>query len=159
MAVASIGAWKISIPDGWVAGAAPDKASYLEAPDRTKGIYIYQLAALSPGIAEKEFAAQIQRSTFKSYSELDDSSWKVTTERNGSFAEYHASTMDILDSGSSYCIRFVVMCGPNEGLRLAIHDYLCEDYDEARSFFDGVERSIGRGAMPPNNSLERTRGG
>lgn len=115
MITATIGAWAVSLPGDWELGEAQDKGSYIKAPDGTKGIYVYALAATPAGTTPADFASEVQRSTIESYSELESSSW-VVSERTGSVGGCWLSVADILDMvlatafGSLWCAALTKDC-------------------------------------------------
>ena len=139
---ANLGAWSFSLPEGWEIQLSDEDKTYLEAPDRTRGIYIQAVAPIPDDASATELAAQLQDAHLKGYSELDESKWEVMAQRSEERNGYCTSVLDIVDRGAKYCIRFIVVCGHDEGLRLALHDYHCEDYAGASAFFDAIETTI-----------------
>lgn len=146
MVTASIGAWSFSLPEGWEVQLSDEHKTYVEAPNKARGIYIQSVAPTPTDTEATEFAAHLQDVHRESYSELDDSDWNVVARRDAEQHGFCTSVMDIMDLKSQYCIRFIVVCGPDKGLRLALHDYLCKEYGETKAFFDSIEATIVRGA-------------
>jgi hypothetical protein len=144
MVTACIGAWSFPLPERWEVRVNDPKKTYVEAPDKTRGIYIQEIVPTPDGTSAMDFATHIQDVNLESYTNLDGAKWNVIARRDGEQAGYFTSVLDIMDRTAQYCIRFIVMCGPNEGLRLALHDYLCEDYAKACAFFDSIETTIAR---------------
>jgi hypothetical protein len=136
------GDWSFSLPDDWAEKASDEKTTYIEAPDKVRGVYIQAMVPVAPTSTAMESADAIQGINIESYSSSPATPWKIGLRRSVVLDGYCTSVMDIMDPESMYRIRFVVICGPGKGLRLAIHDYYCDDYDDTTRFFDEVEQSI-----------------
>jgi hypothetical protein len=144
MPVAAIGAWEFWVPDGWEIEDRGDGVSYLEAPDGTRGMYVKCIELTEPESCARDLAQYIQETHEASFSQLAGSDWVVVDRRNTPEMSLHKSALDMLDSRATYRVLSIVVCNAREAIQVTLHDYLCEDYAEAKDTFAAVEGSIGR---------------
>jgi hypothetical protein len=89
-------------------------------------------------------AQYIQETHDASFSQLEGSDWVVVDRRDTLETSLHKSALDMLDSRATYRVLPIVVCDAREAIQVTLHDYLCEDYAEAKDTFAAIEDSIGR---------------
>jgi hypothetical protein len=142
MQVAETGPWELGIPDGWSFKDHGTEATYLEAPDGTRGCYIKTIELQEPKASAEALSEYLQRVHEESFRDATSNTWKVVARRGTQDGEFFRSELDLLDKESTYRVLSLVVSSAQYAVQVNVHDYLCQDYEGTKGDFASMAASV-----------------
>jgi len=130
----------VTVPDGWIKKESPSD-DYFESSDETKGIYLnsYHRNDWGDDLQIVKEVISIEKNKLK---EKDGYRFKIMCEENGTIGEYKYGLLDQYDKKRKYRIATYLLVINKNILRLAFHDYLCDDYKSSEKEYQNVIKSL-----------------
>jgi hypothetical protein len=136
--------WSLALPEGWREPETLENGTvYLDALDRSKGIYI-TVWTLEPGESRtpEAVAESFKSKDVQALEDMEGYGWRCVEERADRSGDTIVLLADHLAAANEYRIATRIVARLPVVVRAAFHDYLCEDYAASRDYFAPIIESL-----------------
>jgi hypothetical protein len=132
--------WQISLPDDWQHKNSEEQ-HYFEDAAGGKGVYISSWDVgdgwNATGVAEVFKAANVQM-----LGQMEGYRWETVAEEYLRGEKEASNLVDNLAAAGGYRIVDLTLVKLPAAVRIAFHDYRCEDYEKSRAYFAPIIDSV-----------------
>jgi hypothetical protein len=144
MQIGCVGQWEFEIPSGWSRTENESSDSYFENESGDKGMYVKLVRLSEPMASPSDLAKYVQGVHLRAFTKADGEPWTVVDDHGERDLSLFRSVLDLYNNEANYRVLSFVVSTDTEAVQITVHDYWCEDHEESRTQFFGIERSIVR---------------